>query len=90
MVMTQAVARLNFRVPKETETLLKTAAKSSNQSLTGFVISAAEERAQSVLASYSLVPDGYFEKLIQALDETPVPNDALRRQTGINPVFKQQ
>jgi uncharacterized protein (DUF1778 family) len=89
-MMAQAVTRLNFRVPKETEILLKTAAESSNQSLTSFVISAAEERAQSVLASYSLVPNGYFEKLIQALDEAPVPNDALRRQISVNPVFKQQ
>jgi uncharacterized protein (DUF1778 family) len=89
-LMVEATARINFRVPQETKTLLKTAARASDQSLTGFVISAAEDRARSVLDSYSLVSDKYFEELLRALDESPVPNDALRREAGANPVFRQR
>jgi uncharacterized protein (DUF1778 family) len=75
--MTAIATRLNFRVRPETERRLRTAAAASNQSLTDFVISAAEERADEVLASHTLVPADYFDALLAALDEAPQPNEAL-------------
>ncbi len=75
--MTAIATRLNFRVRPETERRLRTAAAASDQSLTDFVISAAEERADEVLASHTLVPAEYYEALLAALDEPPQPNEAL-------------
>ena len=88
--MTKAAVQLNFRVPQETEALLKTAAKASNQSLTGFVVAAVEEHAHRILDSRSLVPDGYFEMLIQAFDEPPRSNAAMRKAAASLPAFCQQ
>jgi uncharacterized protein (DUF1778 family) len=75
--MTAIATRLNFRVRPETERRLRTAAAASNQSLTDFVISAAEVRADEVLASHTLVPAEYYEALLAALDEPLQPNEAL-------------
>ncbi len=72
------VARLNFRVRPDTEHRLRAAAAATGQSLTDFVISAAEERAEEVLASRTLVPVDYFDRVIAALDAPVTPNEALR------------
>ncbi|HEX8081228.1 MAG TPA: DUF1778 domain-containing protein [Jatrophihabitans sp.] len=71
-------ARLNFRVRPDTEHRLRAAAAATDQSLTDFVISSAEARAEEVLASRTLVPADYFDQLIAALDEPVTPNEALR------------
>lgn len=71
-------ARLNFRVRPDTEHRLRAAAAATDQSLTDFVISAAEARADEVLASHTLVPADYFDQLLAALDEPVTPNEALR------------
>jgi uncharacterized protein (DUF1778 family) len=76
--MTTAAPRLNFRVRPETEQRLRAAAAVSDQSLTDFVISAAEERAADVLATHTLVPADYFEQLVKALDAPVSHNEALR------------
>jgi uncharacterized protein (DUF1778 family) len=70
--------RLNFRVRPDTEHRLRAAAAATDQSLTDFVISAAEARADEVLASHTLVPADYFDQLIAALDAPVTPNEALR------------
>ncbi|HEV2886063.1 MAG TPA: DUF1778 domain-containing protein [Jatrophihabitans sp.] len=70
--------RLNFRVRPDTEHRLRAAAAATDQSLTDFVISAAEARANEVLASHTLVPADYFDQLIAALDAPVIPNEALR------------
>jgi uncharacterized protein (DUF1778 family) len=71
-------ARLNFRVRPDTEHRLRAAAAATDQSLTDFVISAAEARADEVLASHTLVPADYFDQLIAALDAPVTLNEALR------------
>jgi len=70
--------RLNFRVRPETEARLRAAAAASGQSLTDFVISAAEDRADDVLATHTVVPAEYFSRLLEALDSPVEPNAALR------------
>lgn len=71
-------ARLNFRVRPDTEHRLRAAAAATDQSLTDFVISSAEARAEEVLASRTLVPADYFDQMIAALDAPVTPNKALR------------
>lgn len=61
--------RLNFRVRPDTEQRLRAAAAACEESLTDFVIAAAEKRAEEVLATHTLVPPDYFDRLIAALDE---------------------
>lgn len=70
--------RLNFRVRPDAEQRLRAAAAASDQSLTDFVISAAEARADEVLATHTLVPADYFDALVAALDACAQPNPALR------------
>ena len=71
--------RLNFRVRPDTEQRLRAAAAACEESLTDFVIAAAEERADEVLATHTLVPADYFDRLLAALDEPAEPNEALRK-----------
>jgi uncharacterized protein (DUF1778 family) len=83
--------RFNFRVRQDTEQRLCAGAAASDQSLTDFVISAAEARADEVFATHTLVPAGYFDSLIAVLDAPVQPNarTACRRpaatqlQTGL-------
>ena len=72
-------SRLNFRVRPDTEQRLRAAAAACDESLTDFVIAAAEERADEVLATHTLVPADYFDQLLAALDEPVEPNEALRQ-----------
>jgi uncharacterized protein (DUF1778 family) len=76
-VMT-AAPRLNFRVRPDTERRLRAAAAACSQSPTDFVISAAEQRADEILATHTLVPADYFDRLLAALDEPAEANEALR------------
>jgi uncharacterized protein (DUF1778 family) len=73
-----AATRLNFRVRPDAERRLRAAAAAIDQSLTDFVIAAAEARADEVLATRTLVPGDYFDALIAALDAPVQPNAALR------------
>jgi uncharacterized protein (DUF1778 family) len=65
-------------VRPDTEHRLRAAAAATEQSLTNFVISAAEARADEVLASRTLVPADYFDQLIAALDAPVMADEALR------------
>lgn len=88
--MTAAAAtRLNFRVRQETEHRLRAAAAASDQSLTDFVISAAEVRAEEVLATHTLVPAEYFASLVAALDAPVERNEALTSAAKNRRRFKQ-
>jgi uncharacterized protein (DUF1778 family) len=87
--MPSTATRLNFRVRPETEQRLRTAAAASDQSLTDFVISAAEVRADEVLATRTLVPAEYFDALIAALDAPMERNEALTAAARKRHRFKQ-
>lgn len=61
---------------------MRYAARLSRQSLRAFVLEAATERAEQVIASAAVttVPADFFDVLWQALGERPAPNPALRRR----------
>jgi uncharacterized protein (DUF1778 family) len=77
--------RLNFRVRPETEQRLRAAAGALDMSLTDFVVTAGMNAADDVLATTTVVPAQFFERLIAALDQPwprfdPTPGDSnLRR-----------
>jgi uncharacterized protein (DUF1778 family) len=52
-----------------------------NQSITTFVVTAAVERADEVIATWSTttVPAEFFDQLLAALDQPPVANEAMTR-----------
>lgn len=81
--------RLNFRVRRETEDRLRRAAAACDQSLTDFVVSAAERRADEVLAAHTLVPPDYFDTLIAALEAPLIRNEELSRIARRPRRFKQ-
>jgi len=74
-------ARIEVRTDPEREALLKQAASLTNQTLTSFVLDAAEQRAKEVVAqaSTTVVPSTFFDELLLALDEPPKANEAMRR-----------
>ena len=61
---------------------MRYAARLSRQSLRAFVLEAATERAEQVIASAAVttVPPDFFDALWQALGYRPTPNPALRRR----------
>ena len=69
--MTETAHRLNFRVLPSAEERLRAAAAISSESLTEFVLGAAGQRADEVLASRTVVASNYFDRLVDALDEPP-------------------
>lgn len=77
--MAVTAGRLNFRISAEAEARLRAAAEAANQTLTEFVIGAAEERADELLARRTVVPADYFDQLLAALDAPPEPMPALVR-----------
>ena len=74
-------ARIEVRTDPEHEALLKQAANLTNQTLTGFILEAAERRAEQVVAeaNTTVVPSAFFDQLLDALDRTPEPNLPLHR-----------
>lgn len=71
--------RLHFRVRADTQARLRSAAEIERQSLTEFVLSAAEERAETVLSRRTTVPAEFFDAMFDALSQPPDPNEAMRR-----------
>lgn len=65
--------RLHFRVCADTQARLRSAAEMEHQSLTEFVLSAAEERAESVLSRRTTLHVDFFEAMFNALSEPPHP-----------------
>jgi uncharacterized protein (DUF1778 family) len=72
-------ARIEVRTDPEREALLKRAASLSNQTLTSFIVDAAERRAKEVLAEVNttVVTSAFFDELLDALERPPEPNAAL-------------
>lgn len=73
--------RINLRVDPEQENRIRAAAGASGQSVTGFLLEAASERAERVLeGSRRIALDAEaFERFVAALDEPPTPMPTLRR-----------
>ncbi len=75
----RAADRLNVRVDEADKALLAEAATLSHMSLSAFVLAAARERAESVIAERRriVLADETFDAFVAAL-ETPADNAALR------------
>ena len=74
-------ARIEVRTDPEREALLKHAARLANQTLTSFILDAAERRAEEIVAeaSTTVVPSAFFDELLDALERPPAANTALRK-----------
>ena len=77
-----ATARLEVRVRPDSKARLEQAASLANVPLSDFVRSAAEDRADQILADHestTRVPAEFFDDLLAALDAPGVPNGKLSR-----------
>ena len=75
-------SRIELRADPERERRIRYAAELEHRSVTAFVLDAAAERAEEVIASASamLVPSEFFDQLWEALDAPPTPSPALQRR----------
>ena len=80
--MPPRTSRIELRADPKREQLIRHAAELSHQSLSSFVLEAAAERAEQVIAASSatVVPSEFFDQLWDALDAPPHPAEALRRR----------
>lgn len=75
-------SRFEFRVKADSKQRIEHAANLVNESTSDFVRAAAERRAEEVLLDHDVVtrvPADFFNQLIEALDEPPKANAALKR-----------
>lgn len=90
--MSAKTARIELRSTPAREVRIRYAADIARQSLSAFILDAASERAEEVIASASstAVPPDFFECLWAALDAPPSANDALRRRAAATRRVEQQ
>jgi uncharacterized protein (DUF1778 family) len=76
-----ATSRLEFRIRPESRQTIQQAAALLALPVGDFVRTAAEERAEEVIREQgaTAVPADFFNALLDALDQPPQPNAALRR-----------
>ena len=74
--------RIEFRAEEPRARRIRYAAELTRQSLSSFVLAAAEERAEAVIAESSgtTVPSKFFDAMWVALDAPPRANDALAQR----------
>jgi len=84
MSQPERAGRINMRVSERQERVLRAAAELSGETLTGFVLSVATERAEEVLerAQRIEVSAEAFERFVAALDAPPEEMPTLRRYAG--------
>jgi uncharacterized protein (DUF1778 family) len=73
--------RIEFRVEPEKEQRIRKAAELADETLSSFVVAAALDRADELMAkaSATVVPAAFFDALWAALDEPPQPSAGLLR-----------
>jgi uncharacterized protein (DUF1778 family) len=74
--------RFELRIRPESKQRIEHAANLVHESTSDFVRTAAERRADEVLLEHdvvTVVPAGFFDDLLSALDEEPRPSPALAR-----------
>jgi uncharacterized protein (DUF1778 family) len=83
-LMSAKSARIELRSTPAREVRIRYAAEIARQSLSAFILDAAAERAEEVIASASStgVPSDFFDRLWAALDAPPTANDRLRRRAA--------
>ncbi|HZC98662.1 MAG TPA: DUF1778 domain-containing protein [Actinomycetes bacterium] len=82
--MATRTSRLELRAEPEREQRIRFAAELSHQSVSAFVLDAAGDKAERVIAASTAtsVPSEFFNQLWRALDAPPRPNEALRRRAA--------
>jgi uncharacterized protein (DUF1778 family) len=73
---------MEFRIRPESKARIELAAELARESASDFARTAAELRADDVLRTHDLVtvvPAGFFDDLLTALDQPATANPALRR-----------
>jgi uncharacterized protein (DUF1778 family) len=77
-------ARIELRADEERDRRIRYAAELTHKSVSAFVLEAAAERAEQVIAASSatVVPADWFDTLWDALDAPPSPNPALRARAS--------
>jgi uncharacterized protein (DUF1778 family) len=82
--MAARTSRLELRADPERERRIRFAAELSRQSVSAFVLDAAGEKAERVIAASTAttVPSEFFDQLWEALDAPPQPNEPLRRRAS--------
>lgn len=75
-------SRIELRADPERERRIRYAAELDRQSVSAFVLDAAAERAEQIIASASAttVPAEYFDRLWDALEAPATPNPVLQRR----------
>jgi uncharacterized protein (DUF1778 family) len=73
--MATKIDRVEARVAHDQRERIEQAAKLTNTSLSSFMVTAAQEKAERVFAESrtTLVPPDFFDALVAALDEPGVP-----------------
>ncbi|HUH01967.1 MAG TPA: DUF1778 domain-containing protein [Kofleriaceae bacterium] len=74
--------RIELRAQARRAQRIRYAAQLTQQSLSSFMLAAAEDRAEDVIASAAatVVPSKFFDQMWEALDQPPRPNAALARR----------
>jgi uncharacterized protein (DUF1778 family) len=78
----RASHRFEFRLRPDSKERIEHAASLVHESASDFVRAAAEQRADDVLLKHdavTIVPAGFFDELVAALDADPEPSPALAR-----------
>lgn len=76
--------RIEARVEPERAERIRYAAELARTSVSSFVVDAAAEKAERVIAEHdeTVVPSDFFDSLLGALDEARPAPEALRRGAG--------
>jgi len=77
-------ARLELRAEPEREERIRYAAQLQHQSVSSFVLDAASEQADRVIAAstVTVVDPAFFDELLEALERPPKQNEALARRAA--------
>ncbi|MHB8244719.1 MAG: type II toxin-antitoxin system TacA family antitoxin [Acidimicrobiales bacterium] len=73
--------RIEVRAERDQEERIRGAARLLNQSMSAFIVTAAVEKADEVMANWSVtrVSSDFFDRLMAAMDDPPKGNEALQR-----------
>lgn len=79
--MASRTERVEARIDPDSAERIRYASALEHTSLSGFMVAAAVERAERVIAehAYTLVPADYFDRLLETLDQPPEPMPELAR-----------
>ncbi|MGH3263166.1 MAG: DUF1778 domain-containing protein [Trebonia sp.] len=73
--MASRTERIEARIDPSSAERIRFASALEHTSLSGFMVAAAAEKAERVIAqhAYTLVPSDYFDRLLEILEQPPEP-----------------